>query len=104
MTDQTSTPDLARDDEVTLTITGRVVYMTDTGRLVVEYIKANGFPDRVAVDTTAATVGLNLLPQPDEAEKDHRRNAHLMIAQSALDAEIREQAYADVPYREQVSG
>lgn len=93
-------PSFARDDEVTVTFTGRVVYASPDGAgVVVEYLKADGWPERVCVRPDAPAVSVVSAPAPDEDEKQRRTGAYQRMADSALDPDMVAAALAEMPYR-----
>jgi hypothetical protein len=93
---------LAVDSEVTVTITGRVVASSGAG-LVVEYLRDNGFPDRVAVHTAP---GVTIQPAGEIGAEEVavRQDAHWRVAMSAADYETRARALLSMPYRDRLPG
>lgn len=88
-----------RDDEVTITLTGRVVYAS-AGRVWVEYIKSNGFPERIAVEVDAPSVTVVPAPAPDDAEKAKRVYAHQRVADAYVgDPKSKTRLLAAIPYQ-----
>jgi hypothetical protein len=84
---QATTEPFPIDTEVTITITGKVVGGSgQAGRLlVVEYLRANGFPDRFCVDIHADSVtAVNAPPATDE-EQARRDNVHALIREACRD-------------------
>jgi hypothetical protein len=71
--------------EVTVTITGKVVYTDPRIRtVVIEYSRANDFPARIAAHIDAPTTTVVHAPPPTAEEQARRDRAAKLIADSAL--------------------
>jgi hypothetical protein len=90
------------DDEVTITVTGRVVH-AHPGGIVVEYLRENGFPDRVAFDLTAPGVEVTRAAAPTDEEIAARQDAHWRVAEATPDVDIQARAVLAAPYRDRLS-
>lgn len=82
----TVTDRFAAGTEATLTITGKVIADPGHhhGRIVIEYLAGNGFPDRIAVDLNSTAVTAEPAPAPSDAEQERRDNIHALIRDSHL--------------------
>lgn len=86
MTDTATADRFPADTEVTLTITGKIIANPDHhhGRIVIEYLAANGYPDRIAVDINSTAVTAEQAPPPSPAEQQRRNDIHALIRDSHL--------------------
>lgn len=91
-----------RDDEVTITVTGRVVFAHPTG-IVVEYLRENGFPDRVNFDITAPGVDVRRAAAPTDEEIAARQDTYWRMAESTPDMDAKVRVVLGVPYRDRLS-
>ena len=94
---------LAVDDEVTVTVTGRVVCATSTS-LVIEYPRPDGFPTRTVVDRAAPGVTIAAAAPPDAKAIAARQDAYWLMADAAPDLESRIRALLEVPYPDRLTG
>lgn len=90
------------DDEVTITVTGRVVHAHPTG-IVIEYLRVNGFPDRESFDITAPGVTVASAPAVSDDEVAARQDAHWRMAEMCIDMDVRARAVLSAPYRDRLS-
>jgi hypothetical protein len=75
------------DTEVTITVTGRVVYHDRHGGLAIEYMNERGWPDRVVVRTKSPSVGVTEATAPSGTELRARAKAAGIVATSCADPE-----------------
>lgn len=94
MTDHT--PTYRPDDEVTITIKGRVVADT-AGGVIVEWLGVNGFPDRICARPIAGAVTVTPA-EVSEEEKDARVAAYRLLHDTGMYVEDRAQVRAAAPY------
>lgn len=90
------------DDEVTITVTGRVVQAGPTG-IVVEYARANRFPDRASFDITAPGVEVRRAAAPTDAEIAARQDMYWRMAECTPDMDAKVRVVLGVPYRDRLS-
>ncbi len=81
---ETQNPDqIAAGSEVAVTIAGRAIHVGRDGGVVVEYVKENGFADRIVV-RPGPTVTIQGTAPPIRAELARRQHAARMVATSFL--------------------
>lgn len=99
MTETTRDVPFQPGTEVTATITGRVIHSDRHGSVVIEYVKGNGFADRIVVRDCGPAVTVTPTAAPDRAELARRQHAARMVADSCLDPEQIRSSHAEFAAR-----
>lgn len=98
----TTPHELRPDDEVTVTITGRVA-VVGHATLVLEVPGPFGYAARVAFNTTSDAVTVDAQPRPSADVIRQRQELHLHLAGTIEEPDARDRAILTVPYRDQLA-
>jgi hypothetical protein len=86
-------PPFEPGSEIAVTVTGRVIHHNSDATLV-EYVKANGFTDRVIVHN-GADVEFRAAPAPDQATLAARERAARLVAVACMDPDSQRRVHTE---------